>query len=66
MVLVGVGGGVAQRAERVHRAERLLAAPFQAAVHALRLVHDQDRPGGPDQVDGLFAAGLLACPCRGC
>ncbi len=60
VVLVHVGGRVAQGAERVHRAERLLALPFQAAVHALRLVHDQDGPGGPDQVDGLLAAGLLA------
>ena len=66
VVLVGVGGGVAQGAERVHRLQRFLAAAFQAAVDALRLVDDQDRPGRPDQVDGLLAAGLLACPCRGC
>ena len=60
VVLVGVGGGVAQGAERVHGSERLLATAFQAAVHALRLVHDQDRPSGLDQVDGLLTAGLLA------
>ena len=60
VVLVGMGGGVAQGAERVHCAQAPLATPFQAAIHALRLVHDQDRPGGPDQIDGLLAAGLLA------
>ena len=37
-----------------------LPAAFQAAVHALRLVHDQDGPGRLDEVDGLLAAGLLA------
>ena len=37
-----------------------LPCPSQAAVHALRLVHDQDGARGLDQVDGLLAAGLLA------
>ena len=32
----------------------------EAAVHALRLVDDDDRPRRPDQVDRLLAAGLLA------
>ncbi len=60
VVLVHVGGRVAQGAERVHRVEGLLARAVEAAIHALRLVHDEDGPRGLDQVDGLLAAGLLA------
>ena len=40
--------------------ERFLAASLQTAIHALRFVHDEDGPGGLDQVDGLLAARLLA------
>mmetsp|Transcript_67286 Transcript_67286/g.186051 ORF Transcript_67286/g.186051 Transcript_67286/m.186051 type:complete len:317 (-) Transcript_67286:1277-2227(-) len=53
-------GRIAQRAQRVHARQRLAAAAVDAAVHALRLVHDQDRPRLPHQVDGLLAACLLA------
>ena len=60
MVLVHMGSGVAQRAERVHGIKRLLATAFQAAVHALRFVHDDDRAGCLDKVDRLLAAGFLA------
>ena len=60
VVFIGVGGGVAQRTQRVHRAKGLLAPALQAAIDALRFVHDQDRARGADQVDGLFSAGLLA------
>jgi hypothetical protein len=60
VVLVDVRGRVAQRAQRVHGIQRFLAAPFQAAVHALRLVDDQHGLRGADQIDGLLAAGLLA------
>ena len=60
VMLVGMGGRIAQRAERVHRVQRLLAGALQTAIHALRLVHDQDRASRPDQVDRLLAAGLLA------
>ena len=60
VVLVHVGGGIAQCAQRVHRIQRFLATAFQAAVHALRFIHDDDRPGGLDQVNGLLATGLLA------
>jgi len=60
VVLVHVRGGVAQGAERVHGLQRLLARARQPAVHALRLVHDHHRVRGPDQVDGLLTAGLLA------
>lgn len=54
-----MGGGIAQCAQRVHRIQRFLATAFQAAIHALRFIHDDDRPGGLDQVDGLLAARLL-------
>ena len=60
VVLIHVGGRVAQCTERVHGTEGLLASPLQAAVHTLRLVHNDDGPGGCDQVDGLFATGLFA------
>ena len=59
VVLVGVRCGIAQGAERIHRPQRLFAPSLQAAVHALRLVHDQDGARGLDQVDGFLAAGLL-------
>ena len=60
VVLVGVGGRVAQGAQRLHRVQRGLARAAEAAVHALRLVHDDYRPRGANQVDGLLPAGLLA------
>ena len=55
MTLVDVGGGVAQRTERIHRFQRLSAAPGHAAVHALRLVHNQNRAGCANEVYRLFA-----------
>jgi len=55
-----MGCGIAQRAKRVHFAKGLLAASFKATVHALRLVHDDDGARGANQVNGRFAAGLLA------
>ena len=60
VVLVGVGGRVAERAEGVHGLQRLLARALHAAVYALRLVDDDDGVGGADEVDGPLAAGLLA------
>ena len=33
---------------------------LQAAIHALRFIHDEDRTGCLDQVNGFFAAGLFA------
>ena len=60
VVLVHMGSGIAQRAERVHGIQRFLAASFQATIHALRFIHDDDRPGRLDQVDRLLAAGFLA------
>ena len=47
------------RACRVHGPQGFLALSLQTAVHALRLVDDQDGPHGLDQVDRLLAAGLL-------
>jgi len=60
VVLVHVRSGIAQGAERIHGIERCLTGAGQAAVDALRFVHDDDRPRRLDQVDGLFTAGLLA------
>src|SRR3546814_2896991 len=59
-MLVHVGSGITQGAERVHHAERLLAAALQAAVNALRFIDDDDGARRTDQVDGRFAARLLA------
>ena len=44
----------------MHGFKCFLAFPFEAAVDALRLVHDQDGPGSFYQVDGLFTAGFFA------
>src|SRR3546814_3424128 len=41
VMLVHVGSGITQGAERVHHAERLLAAALQAAVNALRFIEDR-------------------------
>src|SRR5690606_35397371 len=55
-----MGGRVPEGAEGVHRAEGLLPLAGEAAVDALRLVHDHDGVRGTDEVDGPLAAGLLA------
>ena len=60
VISVGVGRRVTQRAEGVHGRQRRPAPPLQPAVHALRLVDDQDGARGADQIDRLLAAGLLA------
>ena len=59
MVLVGVRGRIAQRTQRVHILQRL--APFAAiaAIDALRLVHDEDGPHLPDEVNWLGTAGFF-------
>ena len=59
VMLDSMGCGIAQRAERIHRPECFLAAPLQAAVNALRLVHNQDRARCADQVNRLFPARFL-------
>jgi hypothetical protein len=40
VMLIGVGCRVAKRAKRVHFSERVFAGTREAAVHALRLVHN--------------------------
>ena len=65
VVLVGVGGRVTEGAEGVHGLERLLPRPLHPTVHALRLVDDDDGVRGANEVDGPFAAGLLAVLCVG-
>ena len=57
---VDVSRRIAERAEGIHGIECLLATPLKASIHALGLVHDNDGTGGPNQVDGFLAAGLLA------
>ena len=57
---VGVGRRVTQRTQGIHGGQRRSAPPLQPAVHALRLVDDQDGARGADQIDRLLAAGLLA------
>ena len=60
VVFVDMGCRVAQRAERVHLSQRVLAGAGQTAIDALRLIDDQDRPGRADQIDRPLATGLLA------
>src|SRR3546814_4505886 len=48
------------RSQRIHPCQCLVAAPIDAAIHALRFVHDQNRRGIAHQINGPFAAGLLA------
>lgn len=36
--------------------------PFQTAVHALRLIDDQHRPGRAVQIDRRLTPGFLAVP----
>ena len=52
--------GIAQVTQRIHPLHGLLALAVEPAFHALRLVHDQDRAGSPDQIDGLLPARLFA------
>ena len=52
-------GRIPQIAERTHPLHGFLAFAVQTAFHALRLIDDQDRPRGPDQVDRLLSTGLL-------
>ena len=59
VMLGGVGGGVAQGAERAHLVQGLLALAGRAAVYRLGLVDDDHGPGRPHQIDGAFAAGPL-------
>ena len=60
MVLVHMGRRVAERAQRVHLAQRVLARAGQAAIDALRFVDDQNWPRRADQIDRPLTAGLLA------
>ena len=60
VVFVGMGCGVAQGAERVHLAEGFPTMPFQAAINALRFVHNDNGLRGPDQVNGLLATRFLS------
>ena len=39
-----------------------LSMPFQTAVHALRLIDDQHRPGRAVQIDRRLTPGFLAVP----
>ena len=59
-MLVGMGGGVAQGAKRVHRIQRHLASTGEAAVNALGFIHYENGTGCFNQVDGFLAAGLFA------
>ena len=59
-MLVHMGGGIAQGAERMHLGEGGPALAGQAAIHALWFVDDQYRAGFPYQIDGFIAASLLA------
>ena len=52
VVRLPVGGGVAQGEQGVELAQAL---PSLAALHALGLVNDENRPGGRDDVDGAAA-----------
>ena len=60
VVFVRMRRRVAQRTERVHGVERRLARPRKAAVHALWFIHDNDGPGGLNQVDRFFTTSFLA------
>ena len=46
--------GIAQIAQGMHPLHSLLTLTVEPAFHALRLVHDEDGAGRPDQVDGLL------------
>ena len=56
---VHMGGRIPERTQRVHGTKRFFAAPFQSAIHALRLIHNYNGPGGPDQVNRLGVARFL-------
>ena len=58
VVRVAVRGRVAQRAERIERPDGLLR--LVGGVHALRLVDDDDGPGGLHELDGLAAGEPVA------
>ena len=60
MMLIDMGRGISQGAKRIHLVEGFLAPPLQTAIHTLRLINNQDGPRRANQVDGLFAARLLA------
>ena len=51
-------GGVAERAKRIEGPDGLLR--LVRGIHALRLVDDDDGPGGLDELDGLPAGKLVA------
>ncbi len=59
IVFVHMGRRITQRAKRVHGIERLFSLTLQAAIDALRFIHDNDRKGCLYQVDRLFTAGFL-------
>ena len=58
VVRVPVRGGVAQRAKRIECLDGLLG--LLGRIDALRLVDDDDGPGGLDELDGLPAGELVA------
>ena len=60
VVLVCMCCRVAQCAEGIHGSERFFAASLQTAIHALRLIDNEDRLRGPNQINRLFAARLFA------
>src|SRR5664280_1859741 len=47
--------------QRVHGLQRHPATAFQAAVHALRFIDDQDGTGLPNKVDGALTASSFVC-----
>ena len=59
MMLVGMGGGIAQGAKRVHGSKRRFACAFEATINALRFINDDDRIGRLNQVNRLFTTGIL-------
>ena len=58
VVRVAVRGGVAERAKRIECPDRFLG--LLRRIDALRLVDDDDGPGGLDELDGLPAGELVA------
>ena len=58
VVGIPVGGGIAERAERIQRLDGLLR--LVGRIHALRLVDDDDRPRRLHELDGLAAGELVA------
>ena len=59
MVFINRGRRITQGTQGVHRLQGGPALAGQAALDALRFIHNQDGMGGPHQVNGLFAAGFF-------